>query len=520
MRLRPVPWALGSLLSLAACEGSSPDPLELSCPAGTALYRAAAAPQLGGERTFEEWCKTPAGVADGPYRVVDETGNGTQGERGAVVPGPVVLVTGQFEDGLAQGTWRRSMKRYYAANFTVDLLVAESWDRGLADGTWTDYDANLGLDEEGVPLVVGHRSYRGGVACGSWTSNEASGGGTRQTFIACDEVGLLASDDFPLPPAGTALGAPVTTDFGWDGARCPDGSAAVPEAGDVRAFSCWRDGVRDGPFGRWYGAPGSPLIDKRDDGQYRAGKRTGTWRGWHSNRILALQGDYGDDGERAASWRFYFADGWLSERADFVAGLRDGAVETYHDGGAKASEERWYRGLRDGDYSSWRVDGAEVYVGHYTRGLMNGDWVVWSDEWGPRAKTIQRWSMGIPIGTWEATYDVSGHRAWSVSFIDGYAEGISTQWWDSGGEREVGPYARGLRWGVWRTYFEDGTLESERNYIADHLSGPARTFHPDGSPASEGAYEDDERAYAWTFWDAAGTATTCTYPQPGAPACP
>jgi len=518
MRSSPARWALGSLLSLAACDGSGADPFQLDCPSGTALHRAAGAPQLGGERTFEEWCATPAGVADGPYRVVDETGNGTQGERGAVVPGPVILVTGQFEDGLAQGTWHRWMKRYYAANFTVDLLVDERWERGLADGTWTDYAPNFGLDAMGVSLVVGHRSYRGGVACGTWTSGEASGTASRQDFIPCDDVGLLASQDFPLPPSGTELGAPVTTDFGWDGVSCPDGSAAVPEPNDVRAFACWKDGRRDGPFGRWYGAPGTPLTEKRDDGAYRAGKRTGTWRGWHSNRILALQGDYGDDGERTGSWRSYFADGWLYERADFVAGLRDGAVETYHDGGMKASAEHWYRGLRDGDYAAWRADGAEIDAGHYTRGLMNGDWSVWSDEWGPRAKTIQHWALGLPTGTWNATYLGSGHRAWSVSFSDGHAEGVSTQWWDSGGEHEVGPYARGLRWGQWRTYYEDGALESERTYVADHLNGLAKTYHPDGSPAAEGTYVDDQRAYVWTFWDAAGVATTCDYSQQGA--CP
>ncbi len=496
------------MLVLAACDDSSGDPYALDCPAGTDVFRAAGAPQLGGAVVFEEWCKTPAGVAEGPYRVVDETGIGTNGERGAVVPGPVVLVSGQFADGLAQGLWHRWNKRYYAANFTLDPLGEESWDRGLADGTWLQYG------DSGTASDARTRStYRGGVACDTWKTETGT-----IDYLPCEDVGLLATAENPLPPSDSALGAPVTTDFGWDGKTCPDGSAAVPEANDVRAFACWKDGLRDGPFGRWYGAPGTALIDKRDDGAFRAGRRTGPWRGWHSNEILAQVGDY--DGERTGPWRFYFADGWLFERADFTAGLRDGLVETFHDGGHRASVEAWRNGFRDGAYASWRADGAQVYEGQYVAGLMEGDWTLWSDEWGVRAYTLQHWSAGLPSGTWNAVYESSGEPAWTVSFVAGNAEGPTTQWWESGGERLTGQYAVGRRWGTWRTFFEDGTLESESAFAEDHLNGPAKAFYPDGSPRSEGVYENDERAYTWTVWDAAGNATTCTYPSPGDPACP
>lgn len=500
------------LLCGAACGDGSPT--DLACPSGTAAYRAPAEPQLGGAVVFSEWCRTPAGVAHGPYRLVDESMNGTNGERGSVVPGPVVLVTGQFVDGLAEGAWKRWNKRYYAANFTLDLIVAESWDRGLADGTWQYYTGNEG---DGSLSDSGTRTYRGGVACGTWT---APPGADAAVYLPCDEVGRLGEPTDPLPPEDSELGAPVTSDFGWDGRTCPDGSAPIPEPDDVRALACYRGGLREGPFGRWYGAPGAPLQRKRDDGQYLAGKRASTWRSWHSNAISSLWGDYGDDGERTGSWRQYYADGWLAERADFLAGLRDGAVASYHDGGHPATEEQWRAGFRQGPYASWLADGSEVYEGSYRHGLKHGDWTVWSDEQGSRARLLEHWDDGTPTGTWDGSYDSGGQRASTVTFIDGLAEGPTTQWWKSGGERLIGQLAAGQRWGIWRTFYEDGTHESEQVYVFDSLNGPARTWYPDGSPESEGAYDHDERAYTWTVWDSGGTAHTCAYPWPGDPACP
>ncbi|MFO0749054.1 MAG: hypothetical protein U1F43_25830 [Myxococcota bacterium] len=509
---------LALLAGLAAC-GDTGDDFALACPPGTTAYRAPGAALQGGAVVVEEWCKTALGVAEGPYRAVDETGIGTNGERGHVVPGPVVLVLGQFADGLADGEWLRWTKRYYAANFTLDPLGLERWDRGLAEGTWLDYSGEL--DAAGVPVVAGQRSYKGGVACGTWSSGAAV-----TQYLPCADVGLVAASDTPLPPPDDPLGAPVTTDTGWDGLSCPDGSAPIPEASDVHALACWKAGLRDGPFGRWLGVPGAALDApfavgrKRDDGAYTAGKRSGTWRSWHSNGILAAVGDFGTDGERSGSWRRYYADGWLVERADFVAGLRSGAVETYHDGGHRASTETWLHGSRDGAYAAWLADGTQLYAGRYTHGLKDGDWSVWSDELGSRTKLVEHWDRGTPVGTWFMVYEPSGARAGTTTFVNGLGEGPVTQWWESGAERLTGHLAGGERWGTWKTFYEDGTEASEQTFVGGHLEGPAKTFYPHGSPESEGVYEQDARVYVWTFWDAAGNARTCDYATSGDPSCP
>jgi hypothetical protein len=105
--------------------------------------------------------------------------------------------------------------------------------------------------------------------------------------------------------------------------------------------------------------------------------------------------------------------------------------------------------------------------------------------------------------------------------------------WPGGGPRaeyevEVRSDGRELRSGAWRSWHEDGTLASEGRFAEDRETGRwmlyhpggakaaegsfARgertgvweTFHADGARASKGRYEKGERSGEWSFWDASG----------------
>jgi antitoxin component YwqK of YwqJK toxin-antitoxin module len=109
-----------------------------------------------------------------------------------------------------------------------------------------------------------------------------------------------------------------------------------------------------------------------------------------------------------------------------------------------------------------------------------------------------------------------------------------TESWPSGArkaEYEVARDERGaeVKHGAFRSFHEDGTLESEGAFeqgresgawtffhpngaraafgrFADGLrSGPWETFFPDGSPESQGSYVRGARSGRWTFWRADGT---------------
>lgn len=54
--------------------------------------------------------------------------------------------------------------------------------------------------------------------------------------------------------------------------------------------------------------------------------------------------------------------------------------------------------------------------------------------------------------------------------------------------------------GVWRGYYEDGTLKDESSYELGKKHGMWKTFYPSGKPKSEGAYQHDVEHGRWLAW--------------------
>ena len=64
--------------------------------------------------------------------------------------------------------------------------------------------------------------------------------------------------------------------------------------------------------------------------------------------------------------------------------------------------------------------------------------------------------------------------------------------------------ARWIRHGLFRTYYEDGTLSSEGLYENGAEQGPWRTYHSNGRLASQGTYNQGSESDDWTFWSSDG----------------
>ena len=62
-----------------------------------------------------------------------------------------------------------------------------------------------------------------------------------------------------------------------------------------------------------------------------------------------------------------------------------------------------------------------------------------------------------------------------------------------------------IRHGLFRSYHEDGSLASEGSYEHGVEHGLWRTFHENGQLASEGIYLQGDEAEGWRFWSSDGT---------------
>jgi antitoxin component YwqK of YwqJK toxin-antitoxin module len=67
-----------------------------------------------------------------------------------------------------------------------------------------------------------------------------------------------------------------------------------------------------------------------------------------------------------------------------------------------------------------------------------------------------------------------------------------------------GAYKDNLREGKWTSWYEDGTLWSEGEFVAGENQGKTSVFHPSGQLHYEGSFNNGERIGIWTFFDENG----------------
>jgi antitoxin component YwqK of YwqJK toxin-antitoxin module len=67
-----------------------------------------------------------------------------------------------------------------------------------------------------------------------------------------------------------------------------------------------------------------------------------------------------------------------------------------------------------------------------------------------------------------------------------------------------GAYKENLREGKWTSWYEDGTLWSEGEFVAGESHGKTSVFHPNGQLHYKGSFNKGQRVGIWTFFDENG----------------
>jgi antitoxin component YwqK of YwqJK toxin-antitoxin module len=114
-----------------------------------------------------------------------------------------------------------------------------------------------------------------------------------------------------------------------------------------------------------------------------------------------------------------------------------------------------------------------------------------------------------PIATETEIVDIwDNGRAKTVRLyaeIDGEREAIREIYYYSDGAKNLeGPLLNGKREGLWKSWYEDGSLWSEGQFRNGMRQGPAVVYYPNGQKMLEGHYTDNERTGLWRSWDEEG----------------
>lgn len=79
-----------------------------------------------------------------------------------------------------------------------------------------------------------------------------------------------------------------------------------------------------------------------------------------------------------------------------------------------------------------------------------------------------------------------------------------TVYYENQQKKMEGSYKARVRDGMWKAWYEDGTIWSEGEYKDGKRDGLGIAYHENGKKYIEGMYRDDVRVGLWRFFDSTG----------------
>jgi uncharacterized protein len=183
------------------------------------------------------------------------------------------------------------------------------------------------------------------------------------------------------------------------------------------------------------------------------GNKDGDWREFYTDgTTLRSVGTY-SKGKTVGNWKYYFENGKLESEGKFTkSGLLDGTWRWYFDDGSIRRVQSYIAGMEDGEYEEHDETGRLIVKGQYTEGLEEGEWI----------------------------YDFINYK-------------------------ELGSYKSGARFGKWKSFYADGTLKFEGDYIDDNLNGRVNWYWPNGKLKDQGNFVNGSREGDWITFNEDGT---------------
>lgn len=183
-------------------------------------------------------------------------------------------------------------------------------------------------------------------------------------------------------------------------------------------------------------------------------------------------------GRKNGKWKVYDESDNLRYEGQFKNGVAIGTFTYYYpDGKVKAVSEMYDNGRRS--YTKvYHKNGRLMGVGRYFDKAKDSTWNYFSD------------------------YD--GVLLSSEYYVNGLLDSIAINYFPKGGVAEEIPYRQGVKEGVWKQYFSDGTLKLKATYENDLLQGLMIVYYPNGLPEVSGMYKNGLKNGMWMHFDEQG----------------
>jgi antitoxin component YwqK of YwqJK toxin-antitoxin module len=213
---------------------------------------------------------------------------------------------------------------------------------------------------------------------------------------------------------------------------------------------------------------------------YDMGLLTGSYTEYYYGGQLSVEGNY-ELGDKKGTWKSYSLDGKLSREERYTDGKLSGLTTYYFPDGKPEREIMYKDGLRNGLYKRYAADGSLVIAMQYK------DDVAYAFTYQDKNKQLLPYQ---PIGGDKAkvkSYFSNGTVSAEMEYLDGELVGSYRIYYPDGKVYyEEENLENGLTHGRLAEYYPAGKKKYGYTYYYNNLEGPYKDFFEDGTVKEEG----------------------------------
>lgn len=178
-------------------------------------------------------------------------------------------------------------------------------------------------------------------------------------------------------------------------------------------------------------------------------------------------------------WRKYYSNDTLFSEGYYKDGKHIGTFYTFHRNGQRQSVLK-FRGLTEISDATLYNDSAQLIAkGKYIDNKKDSIWVYYNGSTG-KINSEEIYKKGIKEGLWKIYYS-------------------------NGTVAETEVYKSGKKNGPYKKYFENGKLRFQGNMVNDQLEGKVTLYFSDGGVWQQGIYKSGDKNGMWTTFKGDGT---------------
>jgi len=237
------------------------------------------------------------------------------------------------------------------------------------------------------------------------------------------------------------------------------------EDGTINTTGTYKEGKKEGTH-RVYDKQGN-IIDGfiYKDGKVirkgivdESGLYQKNWEFYFVNGEVKLKGEFVNS-KKQGTWMYFYKTGKKKQVGKFKNGKASGSWYWYFKNGVIHREESYLRGREDGLSVEYDEDEVIITQGEYIDGFKEGEWFYKVGDTEERGS----YREDLKHGKWVYKYD-NGKINFKGSYTNGQPHGKHKYYFINGSIKQQGKYKFGFKDGIWKTYDENGNVDITIKY--------------------------------------------------------